>query len=356
MNKNSLVLLAVIVLGFGSFIFMQSKTQGELDRVIASMRRSMTELTAQNDRDRAEIQKLRAQIDVYKTEAEALRKKIAAAPVTPAEGAAKLPAAAAPAESGKSEDAGGFMKGIAKMWKDPEMKKMMRSQQAMGIRMMYGDLAQELGLSPDEASQVMELLTDRQLAMAADGMEAFNDMSDPKKMEEMGKTIAAKREEHDQQIKAVLGEERMKKLADYERTMGDRMQMQQLQMTMSASGAPLGDKERQGLLDIMKDERLKTPPSVFDPANKDVAAQMKAVQSGEGVDAMIQSTQDFNQRVLTRARTVLSPDQMNAFESAQKQQLEMMQFGMKMGREFLKGGAKDAPPAPPAPVEAAPAQ
>ena len=34
---------------------------------------------------------------------------------------------------------------------------------------------------------------------------------------------------------------------------------------------------------------------------------------------------------------------------AQKQWLDMQKFGMKMGREFMKGGGQNAPSAPPAP-------
>jgi hypothetical protein len=50
-----------------------------------------------------------------------------------------------------------------------------------------------------------------------------------------------------------------------------------------------------------------------------------------------QSQQDFNRRVLERARTVLSPDQVLALEASQKQQFQMQQMGMKMGREMMGG-------------------
>ena len=86
----------------------------------------------------------------------------------------------------------------------------------------------------------------------------------------------------------------------------------------------------------MKEERAKLPPSPFDPAAKDVGAALKAMQSEETVNALMTSQQDLNNRVLTRSRTVLSPDQMVQFEQIQKQQMDMQKTVMEMGRQFIK--------------------
>ena len=56
---------------------------------------------------------------------------------------------------------------------------MMRGQQGVGVRMMYGDLAKELGLTPDEANQVMELLIDRQMDASSKAMNAVDESGDP---------------------------------------------------------------------------------------------------------------------------------------------------------------------------------
>ncbi len=81
---------------------------------------------------------------------------------------------------------------------------------------------------------------------------------------------------------------------------------------------------------------------------------MKAMQSEETINQLLQSSEDFNQRVLSRASSVSPPTRWNGFEGAQKQQLEMMKMGVKMGAAMFKGGNKTAPPPPPtvAPAEA----
>ncbi len=349
MKKFALILALLVAIGCGALAFSQFQGNAALKQELATLRDSAD---AQKKLADAELEKLRAQNEIYKNESRDLRQKIAAAPAVvpgPAVASAGSTTAAdiAPgATEEKKEGGGDFMKGVAKMFKDPEMKKVMRTQQSMGIRMMYGDLAKELGLSPDEATQVMELLTDRQMAVSVQAMDAIGGDADPAKTEEAGKAVAASRDEYDQQLKSVLGDAKMAKLNDYERTVGDRMQLQQVQQSLSASGISIDDKQKQGLLGIMKEERLKTPPSPFDPGNKDVGAQMKAMQSEGAVEQLLTNSEDFNRRVLNRANTVLSPDQINGFETAQKQQLEMMKMGVKMSSAMFKKPANPPPPTP----------
>ena len=349
MNKSPLlVVMAILVVVLGGVSIAQLRSAQSLRRALGAVSAEAAVARAKAEQDRAELERLNARIALFQQESEALRKQLAGGGAAPGESAGEATASAADSNAGGGKPGpGNFMKGMAKMMQDPDMKKMIRSQQAMGVRMMYGDLAKELGLSPDEATQVMELLTERQLGMAAKGMELMGgEAADEAKLAEAGEAAKASREEFDQQLRGVLGEERMKKLENYERTLGDRMALQQYQQSLAASGTPITDQQRDGLLEIMADERLKTPPNPLEANNKDMAAQIKAMQSGEGLDQFVQSTQDFNQRVLTRVRSILNPDQVNAFESAQKQQLEMLQFGMKMGREMMKGEGAGNPPQP----------
>jgi hypothetical protein len=222
----------------------------------------------------------------------------------------------------------------------------------MMVRMMYADLATELGLSSEDANQLIELLTERQMGIAAKSMEVMSDANgDQAKLAEAGKGINNARTEYDAQIKGLLGDEKMKKLEQYERTLGDRMQMNQYQHTLTASGFPLEEKQRTGLQDRMREERLKTPPSPMEVGNKDATAQFKVMQSPERVAEMMKSMEDFNNRVLARAQAVLTPAQLNAFQSSQEQQTQMMQMGLKMSQQMFGAGAKEnkAPGAPPTP-------
>ena len=234
-------------------------------------------------------------------------------------------AGARPAEKGNA------LAGLAKFFTDPEMKKLMRTQQSAGTRMMYGDLAKELGLSDEQADKVMNLLAARQ---AAAGELALNGVSgakaDPAKAAELA--------DYDAKIKVLLGPEKSTKLNEYERTSGDRMAVRQYERSFTKAGLPLDETQSAGLLQIMKEERLKAPASPLEPGGKNPLAAMAALQDGAALEQALQTQRDLQQRVLARAHTVLSPDQMTAFESAQKQQLQMQEMGVKMGKAIFGGG------------------
>ncbi len=338
MKDPRLIVGSIIILALGALVFADRQSIHELERQIAQLKQDAEARAADSAGAQAEVEKLRQKVDDGKqviAQLEARGKEVASS------GAGdKSPADGAAGGDGEKDKKGGgdFGKMIQKMFSDPKMKGVMRSTQMMTMKMMYSDLAKELGLGADQANQVMELLGDRQMAIASKGMKMLGGESgDAASAEETGKEIEKSNEEYDAQLENLIGKDGMVKLKEYERTAGDRMQIQQYKQAFSAGGAPLDDRQSQGLLGIMKEERLKLPPSPLDPAAKDVGAAMKAIQSDETFNALMAGQQDLNARVLSRSRTVLSPDQMVQFEQIQKQQLDMQKMGMEMGRQFMKG-------------------
>ena len=338
MNTKSLpVLLAAVVC---TVVFLAEERRiGALRQNLVQVQKDASAAQEQMNLDAAELKKLRERSAALASESEQLRSHLtdakAAAPdaVTAAGGAG-----AGGGEAAKDNPQAGWMKGVAKMFRDPEMKKMMRTQQGMGIRMMYGDLAKELGLSSAEADRVIELLADRQMDASEKAMASVDGAEkDPAKLEQAGKDAQKVVSEYEEKLKAALGPEKKAKLDEFERTLGDRMALQQYQGSFAAAGQPLDDTQRAGLLQIMKEERMKTPAGPLDPGSKDVAASMKAMQSSEALEKSLAMQRQLQQRVFDRAHTVLTPDQMNAFETAQKGQLQMQEMGVKMGKAMFGG-------------------
>ncbi len=340
------MILILAVLGLGAEVIVQQRTIAELRANVAAVRQQSAAADDRGKREEQEVARLREKTEIFKTESETLRTKLAA--ISPAEAAAARAATAAAgakpdgspagAEASKPGEAsaGGFGKAMAKMFTDPEMKKVMRQQQAVGIRMMYGDLAKELGLNTDELDQTLNLLTERQMEMTDKSMGLMDGSGDAAKQEAAGKEINAAREKQDRKLKELLGPQRFAQFESYEKTMGDRMMMQQYQQQFSISEQPLEETQRTELLKILNDERAKTPVTALDPTSKDVASQMRAMQSDESMHSYLASQEDFNRRVLSRAAAVLGPEQMGTFERIQKQMSEMQQAGIKMSRAMLK--------------------
>ena len=329
MKNPRFILSTVIILGLAVFGFSQWQKVAELNQQIAQLR---AEAAAQTAGAQEEVARLQRQIEdrtAVINQMEEQRKTIASHEAT-AEGA--------PAEEGAkakapASDFGSVMK---KMFTDPSSKKMMRNMQMMGVKMMYADLAKELGLKPEQANLVMELLGDRQMALTTKGMKMMGgDAGEAASVDEVGRDAAATNEDYDAQLENILGKDGMAQLTEFEKSVGDRMQLAQYQQAFVASGLPLDENESRGLLNIMKEERAKQAPSPLDPGAKDVGAAMKAMQSEETYHKLMADREAVDQRVLAKARVVLSPDKMVQFQTIQTQTAETMKSQIDLARGLL---------------------
>jgi hypothetical protein len=304
MQKILIAVLAFAIVALSGALVVQNRKTHALEAQLAAARE---ESARAEDARIVEVARIQESNEVFKRESEQLRQKLADRTAPAADAA---PATAAE----KKEGPGDFVKGIAKMFTDPEMKKVMRSQQGVAIRMMYADLTKELGLTPDEATLVFDLLTERQMSVAGKAISAGTGEGNA---DAAAAEAKAAQDGFQAELRNILGDERMKKFEAFERTVGERMMLQQYQQSMTALGTALEKRQREGLLKIVTEERLKQPASVLDPGTKDVVGAMKAMRTGEGIERAIQQQRELGQRVLSRARTVLSADQTNAFEAAQ---------------------------------------
>ncbi len=336
MNKPTPIILLLLSIALGAFAIYEYQQAEHFQALIAQMSKDAAGAREEADTNTAEIRKLKDQTRSQKIAIEQLeaRNKELASGAAP-DAAKPVDASAAGGEP--KNEGGGFMKGIAKMFSDPKMKSVMRAQQSAAVNMMYADLAKELGLAPDVARQVLELLGSRQAEMAEKGMAAMSN-GGGKDFADVGKDSIAAKAAYDDQLKAILGDDGFNKFQDYEKSIGERAVLDQIQRQLSASGTAIDATQSKGLLAIMTEERAKSPNPLG--TGGDTRAQMKLMQSPEAIDGWISSQEEYNQRVLARARTVLNPDQILSFEAAQKQQLDMQKMGVQMSKEFFKGGGR----------------
>lgn len=343
MQRVFTALFAVAALACGGFAYHFHDQLAGLGDQIAALTNERdaaraAEKLAMKDAAEAKAAAGSVKENVARLTAERDQAKVAANKTAPIP-AATAGAEATPAAGGKGEEKD-FMKGLSKMFEGEEGKKMLRMQSTMAVKMMYGDLAKELKLAPKDADLVMGMLADRQGMLTTAGMSAMNGG------EEAGKKINEMKKEEDAKLKAVLGEEGFKQLEAYERTLGDRMMLQQFDGQFTAAGAPLVGQQKQDLLAVMKEERAKTPVSPLSQnMSGDPSAGIAALKDDSAIAAWQKNEADYQERVLQNATRTLNPDQINALKGAFEQQRTMMEFGMKMGREMFNKQAAPPPPA-----------
>jgi hypothetical protein len=241
-------------------------------------------------------------------------------------------------EQGDAEEAGlfggkGFGAMFSKMMKDPAMKEMMRSQQRTMVNKMYGPLFKDLNLSGEQKEKFMQLLLDQQMS-SMDKADTFFDSDgkfDPAKIAEATK---AQETQGTEEIKALLGDDQFAYYQDYKKTMGDRMQLEQLKDQLDGTKSALKDNQMKDLLLLIADERSKNP-SLISEDSPTSAADLEKMFSADGFEKQLQSQEEMNQRVIARAGPILNQEQLQAYADFQKQQLNMQRLGMTMAREMF---------------------
>jgi hypothetical protein len=229
---------------------------------------------------------------------------------------------------------------VAKMMKDPAMREMMRGQQKAAINMMYSGLFKELNLTPAEKEKLTGILTDAQMKNVEHAQGMFGEQK-PGAAEEAQQLFEDSKKQTDAEVKAVLGDDRFAQYDDYQKNIGDRMQLDQLKTQLEAKNLPLQDQQMAQLLQVMNEEKTAVPPAI--PADASQSPKdLKALMTPENLDRQMQWTDDYNRRVLERAAQILTPEQLKQYQEFQDQQSAIQKFGLKMARDLF-GDGKGSP-------------
>ena len=313
MKPPWIVLLAVLAacgLGAGVMWQMESTRATALAREVANLKEDNAKLCREAASATDKVQALEA-------ESAQLRAARALA-------GARLEPAATPAKDDvKPKGQGGY---LAKMFENPEMRKMMAAQQAAALRGLYGDYAKQAHLTPAEAEPFFQLLQDRQMAL----MDSSANMISGEPVDMKAATAATNAT--DEALKDLLGPLRYGQYRDFEKTLAERVQVRQLNQQLAGEGSPLADSQSKALIQIMSEERasLQNVNPASSAGGRQAMTATDIEQYSRQVDAM-------NQRVYNRAASVLTPQQLGAFAVFQKNMATAQTASLKMTQEMLKG-------------------
>ncbi|HEX4084314.1 MAG TPA: hypothetical protein VHY22_05345 [Chthoniobacteraceae bacterium] len=283
-----------------------------------ALARQVNRLEAENDTLTRDAATEKQKVQEMEAEAEQLRaaRAVAAPRLEPA-------VSPTPEPEEKKSDRGGF---FSRMFKDPEMRKMIAAQQAGALRGIYAPFVKEAHLTPDEAGQFYQLLQDRQMAL----MDSSADVLSGSGVDMSAATAATN--SADDALKSMLGSARYATYEQFEKTLADRIEVQQLGQQLDSVGTPLQDDQSQALIQIMSEERANLPALFSGAAG---GAQPLA---GMGPDSVAQYTRQLdamNQRVYNRAMSILSPPQLTAFAAFQKNVTASQIAGLKMAQGMM---------------------
>jgi hypothetical protein len=349
MNKTLILLFTTATLALAVVCIVQWQKRDAQKAELTSLRSEVE----QKAREVAELEAAQKLIAKQRHEsleqASDLAGKLQAQRLATAKAAAKAAAASATADGRKSgKGKGGFGDAFAKMFKDPEMMKMIREQQRTMMDSLYSPLVKKLNLTPEEAAQFKDLLADNTMKGTSKATSLLGGDSSTNRTELLN-AMSAEQKNFDQQVREFLGESRYAEYKDYQQTVGERMQLNQFRMQNAGSESALTDQQTEQLLAFMREEKqavaaatgLPLPESGHD------AVSLQAMLSDGGTEKLFQAQETTSQRVYERAREILSSEQLGSFGKFQTNQLQMMRMGMNMARKFMASGEPNEGQSPP---------
>lgn len=350
MQKILIAVLAITTLALGILCAVQSKQlHATKERMSMGERARTTEVESQAAQSVRVMElerinkRLEEQVQRFATVTTQLRTNEARQSTDIAALSERMRAAQKPGGAGgASEEEGIFGKGMGEMlenmMKDPAMREMMREQQKVAINMMYSGLFKDLKLSPDEKEKLKNILTDSQMKNieGAQGMFGKKDGSP----DETQKLFEEGKKQTETEIKALLGDERFAQYEDYQKNVGERMQVDQFKTQLAGQNLALQDQQTSQLLQIMKDEKAATPPII---PTDNTQFPKKELFTADNLDKQMKWMEDYNRRVLDRAGQILTPEQLTQYRTFQEQQASMQKLGLKMASQMFGGNKAGAP-------------
>jgi len=229
----------------------------------------------------------------------------------------------------------------AQLFKDPEMKAMMKKQQRENVERMVNkivspELVKQFNLSGEQAGYLKELLQKKYGPGADLTMELLAGELSDAQMAELGKQFKQQIAEADSQIKTYLGDDAYSSFEWQEKSQEERSRVKEFQKRLRELGQPLAPEQQEQLLRAMYEERQSFPFRVDyrDPLNYDYA-HLHEFFSDDNFDLFFHDMEQLNEKVFQRLQAVLTPEQLAELQTMQRDQLEKAKVTVRMTNALL---------------------
>ena len=231
-------------------------------------------------------------------------------------------------------------KSLADMAKSPQIQEFMKTAMASGLDKIYAKLFADLHLTPEQISALKQLLINKNTAGMDSGAELLSGKMTAAQLKQVGEQINAEKAGVDDQIKKLLGADGFAAYQAYDKNYLDRAAVSgpagfedQL-----AGGLELTSDQREQLVQAMAGERQNFKFTMDDSDKSKAAAGLTAMYSDENINHYQQQQEKLDQLYVTRAQTILSPDQLAVFQKFLSNRLAMGAMSLKMGAKVLGAG------------------
>jgi RNA polymerase sigma factor (sigma-70 family) len=193
---------------------------------------------------------------------------------------------------------------------DPEARALLRSQIVGNYRTRYGTLAKELRIGPEEGDKLVQLAADESMKV----LEAVAAFRDGKISADAALKVEAEAIQNGtNEVRLKLGEEGLARFEEDTRSYPARTLVAQFDKQLGPF--PISAYQREGLLNILQAEPLDLTRQLAGEIPVELVVNPEELEQGFAQQAAA------NQRILQRAAGLLAPDQLEALQAMQADNL-----------------------------------
>jgi hypothetical protein len=208
-------------------------------------------------------------------------------------------------------------------------RKMRRTQLRASNKRLYADVGTRLGLTREESNQLIDLLTDQQIA----GMESARErMSNPDAAPGSRGDV---RQKQLAEVADLIGQDKIEQFKDYQETLPARQEVEMLARQLEGADMGLTQDQRDRMVTALAEERRRVPPPVL----------AEAGSPEDYAQAMNDWQKDYQERATSRARSILHGEQLAAYNEYQDWSRQMrQQFEARRAARAADGNVTMAEP------------
>lgn len=229
---------------------------------------------------------------------------------------------------------------------NPEVQRLLATQQRGALDARYAALFKSLNLSPAQLEQFKNLLVEKRTAVA-DVMAAARSqgLTGRENRDELRALVQNAQNEVDANIRSTLGDAAYAQYQNFEQTQAQRNVVSQLQQRLSYSGTPLNDAQGEQLVQVLAATTEQRNPSAG-------GVRTAAGRIGFGGSGGAQITD----QAVAQASTVLDATQVQALQQLQQEQQAQAQLARIMRDQMRNNRGNTPTPVSGSPSTATPAQ
>jgi len=336
MKNSAIFILVSVAVIFGGLYFRENRRAHKAESAVANLQTNVTELEDRLGQQESRAASLQTRLRTTRERAVAKAEEVSQLKQTitnrgDADAKDKNPMAA-------------MMKGVGEMFKNPEMKEFVKSQQKTVLSGMldktYAPFFAQLGLTTEQSAALKDLVLNKSLVDASAGMEMMSGEMDATNRTAIFEKAKVEKDGIDAQIKQMLGDDNFRQYEDYQKSIPDRMSIGMFKDQQASGAGALTPDQAAQLVQAMSDERQKFKFTTDFSDQSKLTSDLAGNFTKEKMDQFLQEQEQLNQQYMSRAQSVLSPDQLGSYGKFLTNQLGIQKFGLDMASKMF--GAKAA--------------